>query len=458
MKDEECPKGTIAGLPIPVKEDKVLRIITFVTAVFAVFFTISVAASHAEEKKVLTLQDCTGIALKQSPLIKSSEFDIEASMESVRGAKGAMFPRLDLNAAYFKENRNIPYIPAQSLTIPPKFSDEVYSWSVFLSMPIYEGGRLSGQVRVSEMEKAIQTSRRDFTVQDVVANVTNTFNKLLQLKELRQANVYSVRALERQRENTELLVKAGRAAHVELLRVEVQLASEKQNLVKTEEAMIRTKDALQFLMGVKEGQVRDISGSLRKNEMVSSEDVDRLIMSRPDVVAAKKKVEQEKARVNIASGKRYPSLALVSDYGNRAGAGLSDREEVWEAGVVVSVNIFDAGIISSEIGREKALYGKAQEELKLLELRARLDASNALSLLRESENRFALADRALAQSEETLRIEELKYKTGAGTITDVLLSESALSLAQANYYQALYDYNAAITEFKRATGTIEVER
>ncbi|MDA8169574.1 MAG: TolC family protein [Nitrospiraceae bacterium] len=406
----------------------------------------------------LTLKECVDTALAQSPLIKSSEFDIEAAKESIKGAKGAMFPRVDLNAAYLKENRNIPYIPAQSITIPAKFSDEVYSWSAVLSMPIYAGGRLSGQVKVSELENDIQSSRRDFTVQDLIANVTNTFNKLLQLKELRKANVYSVQALERQRDNTELLVKAGRAANVELLRVEVQLASEKQNLVRTEEAINRTRDALAFLMGVDESRVRDVSGSLTRRESVSPDDVGKLVMMRPDVVAAGKKVEQEKARVAIASGKRYPSLSLIGDYGNRAGAGFSDREEVWEAGAIVSVNIFDAGIISSGIGRERALYSKAQEDLKLTELRAKREAEDALSLFREAENRFTLADKALAQSAETLRIEGLKYKTGAGTITDVLLSESALSLAQANYYQALYDYNAAITEFKRATGTIEVKR
>ncbi|MDA8088028.1 MAG: TolC family protein, partial [Nitrospiraceae bacterium] len=277
------------------------------------------------------------------------------------------------------------------------------------------------------------------------------------LKELKKANVYSVQALESQKDNTELLVKAGRAANVELLRVEVQLASEKQNLVKTEEAINRAGYALGFLMGVKEGQVTDVSGNLTRMESISAGDVDKLIMSRPDVVAARKRVQQEKARVDIASGKRYPTLSLVGDYGNRAGAGLSGREEVWEAGAIISVNIFDAGIISSEIGREKALYHKSKEELRLLELRAKQQASDALSQLREADSRFNLAGKALAQSEETLRIEQLKYKTGAGTITDVLLAESAMSEAQANYYQALYDYNAAITEFKRATGTIEVK-
>ena len=131
---------------------------------------------------------------------------------------------------------------------------------------------------------------------------------------------------------------------------------------------------------------------------------------------------------------------------------------MWEAGVLASINIFDAGIITSEIRREKISHQKAQEELKLATLKARLEIDNALSSFREAENKLLVAKKAMEQSEETLRIEELKYKAGAGTITDVLLAQSAMSLAQANYYQALYDYSTAITEFKRATGTIGVKR
>ncbi len=276
----------------------------------------------------------------------------------------------------------------------------------------------------------------------------------MQLKELRKAYDHSVDALEKQDKDTKFLLKTGRVPNVELLRVEVQLASERQNLIRTEEAINRARDALAFLLGVDADRIKDVEGDLRKKETVKTENIDGLIKARPDVVAAAKKAEAEKARVDVASGKRYPSLDMVSDYGDRAGVGFNGREEVWEAEVVASINIFDAGIISSEIARAEAVYQKARESLRLAGLNARREVSDALSFLREAEGRLTLAEKALSQSKESFRIESLKYKTGAGTITDVLLSESAMSLAQANYYQALYDYSAAVTEFKRATGTI----
>jgi len=412
----------------------------------------------ANEGNLLTLKDCINIALKQSPLIKTSELDIDASSEGYKASRGAILPRLDLNASYLKENQDIPFIPAQSIKIPAKFSDEVYSWNISMKIPLYEGGRLWSQINVSSIEKEIQGLKRDFTIQDVIANVTNTFNKLLQLKELRSAYQKSVEALERQRENTSLLVKTGRAANIELLRIDVQLANERQNLIKTEEAMNRTKNTLAFLMGIKSIEGIEVSGSLEKNERLESVNVDELIRARPDVLLLEKRVAQSKIKVDIASSKRYPSVSLVGNYGNRAGSGMNDREEVWEAGVVASLNIFDGGITSAEIRREKILLEKAKEELRQTELRARLEIENALSLLKEAEERLKASEKAVAQSEEALRIEELKYKTGAGTITDVLLAQSAMSLSNANYYQALYDYNTALTEYKRAAGILEVRR
>jgi outer membrane protein len=413
---------------------------------------------HAEEKRPLTLSRCIDNALKQSPSLISSGLDVAASQESIQGAKGALFPRVDLNAGYTRENRPIPFIPAQSPKIQPSFSDEIYFWSVLLKMPIYDGGRLTGQVQISEIEKEIQSSRKEFTTQDIIANVTNAFNKVLQLKEFRVANLKSVEALERQEKNTKLFVKAGRAANVELLRVEVQLASERQNLIRTEETINRARYGLAYFMGVNAGEVSDVEGQLRTDEQVAAQNIDELLKSRPDIVAASRRVEQSKTRVDVTSGRRYPSLSLFGNYGQRAGLRFDQRYEVWEAGVLGSMNIFDFGIISSDIKREQIFYQKAQEDLKQATLKARLEVDSALSSYREAEHKLSPAEKAVTQSEETLRIEELKYRTGAGTITDVLLAQSAMSLAQANYYQALYDYSTAITEFKRATGTIGGKR
>lgn len=423
-----------------------------------IMFLVSTGMAWASDEKTLTLDKCISIALKKSPLVRSSDLDVVIAGTSVDSSKGARFPRIDLNGSYMKLNQDAPYIAGQSMKIPAKYSDEVYSWGFFLRMPLYEGGRLQRQVKVSEIQQMISKARLEFTKQDLVANVTNTFNKILQLQQLRDARKDSLKAFEKLREDTALLLKAGRIANVDLLRVDVLLASEQQQLINVNEAIKRTKNTLAFLMGVDIGEIGDIEGTLDIGRGIDEVNITEAVEMRPDIIALKHKVEQDKKRIEIAASGRYPRIALTGDYGSRAGDGMHGNEEVWNAGIIASINIFDGGIISSEIRKENALYEKDVESLRLARLKAMLEINDALSSLREAEERLKVAEKALEQAKETLEIEEVKYKTGAGTITDVLMAQSSLSNAQANYYQGLYDYNAATTEYRRATGTTEVKR
>ena len=67
--------------------------------------------------------------------------------------------------------------------------------------------------------------------------------------------------------------------------------------------------------------------------------------------------------------------------------------------------------------------------------------------------RIAVSETAVESAKESLRIEQLRYKTGAGTSTDVIDAQAALLRAETEYYQALYDKDIALASLRRATGT-----
>jgi outer membrane protein len=315
---------------------------------------------------------------------------------------------LDLNASYLKENQAIPYIPAQAIDIPAKFSDEVYAWGVFLKFPLYEGGRLVGQIKVAELERMAQGLLKEMTLQDLISNVSNTFNKCLQMEALVQAYGLSVEALRKAREDMEARFRLGRVPQVEMLRMDVQLSAEEQNLVRAQEGLRRARNALAYFMGIETSKLGSLKGGLEAKERVAAADISHLVQARPDVSALTQRLQAERARLEVTKAKRYPSIGLVSDYGNRAGTGIRDREEVWEAGVVASVNLFDGGVISSEIARQQAVVAKAEEALRAGVLRATKEIEDALSSEREAEARIGLAENAVLQAKEALRIEELR--------------------------------------------------
>ncbi len=413
------------------------------------------SSALAYDTKPLTLNNAIKIALKNSPIIKSSEFDLRASKASLGAAKGLRFPKIDLRASYTRFNRSTPYIAAQSKRIPGLFSNQVYSWNLSSEIPIYEGGKLSDQVNIAKIQMSAMRLKVRFTRNDLIANVTNSFNKILQLQQLRKARADSVKSFQNQRDNTGMLVKVGRVAKVDLLRSNVLLASEKEKLINAGEAIERARNTLAFFMDVDRGTIDNIKGMLNGSSEINISGIETRINKRPAVLYLMQKVRQAKKRVYLAKDRRYPKLSLVAGYGSRAGSGLENNRELWQAGVVASINIFSGGVISSDIMKQKALYRKAEEVLRVEKLTDKLAAYNAVSLFNQAASKLNVAKTALKQAAESLRIENLKYKTGAGTITDVLMAQSALSDAQANVFQALFDKSAAATNFRLATGTLK---
>lgn len=126
----------------------------------------------------------------------------------------------------------------------------------------------------------------------------------------------------------------------------------------------------------------------------------------------------------------------------------------WFFGLQVSLPLFDRSLFA-DLTREQVLQRKATERLRSVGNLLDLELTNARTSIRESAHRVTTAQRVIEQARESFRIEQLRYESGAGTVSDLLLAQAAASAAEANLSQALFDYNAALVAFHKATGTME---
>ncbi len=158
--------------------------------------------------------------------------------------------------------------------------------------------------------------------------------------------------------------------------------------------------------------------------------------------------------MRIAKGLRLPSVDLVGDYGRHAGAGLDGEEGRWSAGIHVSMNIFNSGLIAAKVAGARAKRDAAALALNGLRLKAEFQVYAALSSLREAGARIALAGKARMTAAEAYKIETLLYRKGTGTVTDLLKAQAAWWQAKAQYIRALFDRQQAVTALRLATAVI----
>ncbi len=62
--------------------------------------------------------------------------------------------------------------------------------------------------------------------------------------------------------------------------------------------------------------------------------------------------------------------------------------------------------------------------------------------------------KAIEQAEENFRINTARYQAQLGTSTELLDSETLLTKARTNHFNALFDFQMAVIRLKWAEGTI----
>ena len=82
----------------------------------------------------------------------------------------------------------------------------------------------------------------------------------------------------------------------------------------------------------------------------------------------------------------------------------------------------------------------------------RLEVKSAYLDLQSSAQKIEVSKTAVAQAEENLRLQRLRYKEGVGTATDVLDAVTLLTTAESNSWKSLYGIKRAEAIFLNAAG------
>ena len=424
----------------------------------------SYAGAHTGE--IVTLEEAIKIALKESPVILSKANELGASKQGIKAAKGLLLPRIDAYSSYSRLSDPQVVVPIKSFGgTPPTFSRDQYRTGLSLKIPIYEGGRLRTQIGMAELSKRISEESLKITRQELIYAITNVFNQVLFLEGLENAQKETLNALKKVRVDARTRLDVGRLAPVELMRIDTQVSEQEQALVRTREEKARALYTLSQLMGRSPSMINGVEGRLKEPWTAdkidrlepSPSEIEKMIEARPDIKKATEAVTLAERAVRLEKGLHLPSIDLVGDYGRRAGSGFDRDEEVWSGGVTIGLNIFSGGVISARVKGAQERLLAARNDLNNLRLVAFREIKDALSRIKEARHRFETSRIALNTSKESFRIEELKYETGAGTITDSLLAQAAWLRTRANMLQALFDFHDAVADYRLALGTIDRE-
>jgi outer membrane protein len=175
--------------------------------------------------------------------------------------------------------------------------------------------------------------------------------------------------------------------------------------------------------------------------------------NRSVVRQAAENLRAQEALHRVARGERFPSVALTSGYQRlyfpQSGfPDLSSALENWTVGASVSLNLFSGGRIRGGELIARANIDEARAQLQQVRELAALDARVALNQLAEAEAVWAASQGTVEQASRAYRIDQIRYREGISTQTD--LSQSRILLEQATANRALASRDLAVARMRLA--------
>ncbi|MEF8787450.1 MAG: TolC family protein [Planctomycetota bacterium] len=417
----------------------------------------SAGKSKAQHDGPWKLKECIRTAVENNPGLASARWNVRSAEESRSIARAAALPDLSLTGSYRDYLNDQPLTPVAGNPRGIIATDDIVEGHLQLEMPLYTGGRIRHSIAAADLQKQASRSTLARNRNEVVFEVSRTFYDILARRHVIESLKANRKALTEHLEQVKALIENAKATKVDRLRTEVRLADMRQELAKARNGLQTRRQSLATLMGIRGGgEPPRVEGTLtfearslpdRKNALQTAR------KQRDDYRSLRAKVEAQKRRVTAARAELWPTVSLQASYGDRWDASdMRSPEDVGNAGVGVSLPLFEGGRIRAEVRRQKAELESARQRLRKLELQIRLEVETALNNLSSARERVDATKKSIEQAEESLRTQRLRYRNGKASITDVLDAQAGLLESQKNYYRALAAWNTSLSEFRLATG------
>ncbi len=403
----------------------------------------------------LPLWEAMARAAQSNPVIKSQQAEVSRQTLEQDIARGQRLPKVDLDAAYTRHAYPSLITPIRETGVFPPMDRDVANIGLALSLPLYHGGKLvAGEALAAHnREASVQVLRAGG--QDLLFNVVATYTKALHFRQLGQVLDSRIKALQREEKDINLLIREGRAARLDLIRLQTQLSQARYDKVSVTQG---EKDALSLLAALlgesAPAPVLSDLGMTAPDLPASPEAaLSRAMQQRPDLLKLDAMGRAAQQKTAIARGERLPQVDLVARAQESTGSDWKGYDDS-QIGVQLSLPLFDGAIRRRRV--EQAGIEQRQNTLLQEDARNRIvsEVEQAYGALTESRARLDAATQGETEASEALRIETLRYHSGENTITDLLGAESALWSATASRLQAGYDITVSQARMLHATGEL----
>jgi outer membrane protein TolC len=401
----------------------------------------------------LDLREALRLAWKANPTLKVSRLEELIAGEEVVRARSGFLPQIKAEAS-----QTILDDPTKmtfgSVSIPMT-NRNYWSTRVSVDQTIFDFWATPSRYQAAVLGKGATRLDTAQTRDNIFLTVCQGYFRVLRAEKLvtvaRQEVVQLKDHLKIARDQFDF----GVATYNDVLQAEVALADAEQRLITANNDVINLRSGVNKVLGlpVAAATVLKEEKELADPAWELNQATDQALKRRSDLQASQNRIQQGEKVVTQTRAGHFPRIF--------AQAGHTYQEnDLWVHGSQYFAIFGMQWSLFSGLDT-RAQVAQARERLTQLKVRhqdlgeqVRLDVQTAHLGLKETADRIRVTEKAVAQGEENLRLNEERYKEQVGTATDVIDAQTLLTKTRVNYFNALYDHQMAKAQMLWAVGGI----
>ena len=437
-------------------------------AVVVVLIALAIGAA-AQDATPLTLSDAVKLTLDKNPMHKAALADTKAAFAGVRESRAPLLPKIT-----FAENLTAGNDPI--FVFGTKLRQQIFTAQDFalnsLNRPTPISNyatRFSGQWQLfdsTQSWKAIDRAKLmnqaaeqqlNRTDQELVFQTVQAYYAVLLAQKQLQVAQEAMKTVEAIEQESRARVESGMAVDSDLLSAQVLASSRQQELIERRNQLAMARTRLALAMGMPADSMYQPQEVLQERTFPPA-DMNQLektaLEKRPDLkrIAAERSAQAKSvAMAKAAFGPRLNAFGSWEEDSQSVGWTGANN---WVAGAELQFDLFSGGSKRAALAREKALQERAVAAQAGYEDSVRLEVRDAYYQFDAAQQQVKVAHAAIAQADESLRINQNRYEGGLSTVTDMLRVEDAAHHAKADYWQAVYRMYSSYAAVELASGTL----
>jgi len=316
--------------------------------------------------------------------------------------------------------------------------------------------------REAEIEQARQTLiaagfEHNQIIQDVILRVEQAYYGYLDSKALLEAQDATMKERQLALDSAEARHRAGIATIADVLQARTARSQAQLNR-ETIEGNLRTIEGLLATTMGLPATTRFDFGTLPLDIPTHkvAEEVDallaRAVTQRPELASARAEALRANARIREVRAQGLPTIGVTSSIGETFASGGPITP--YSAAIALRVPIFTGGRIANDVRAAQLQAELARENVRSLQQQVDLEVWTSYFALQTAEQRLTTARELLSSAQQSADVASGRYRSGVGTILDLLTAEAALESARAQEVQARTDWFLAVAQLAHDTGSL----